>query len=102
VTVATPVIRIVSESLTLECSATTVRGINSTVDIIWSGDGTELERVEEVNVNYTTNNSLVYTDTYTIPHLSTTDDGREYLCEVVINASPPVVANDSVTLDVIS
>ena len=44
--------------------------------------------------------SLVYTDTYTIPLLSTDDDSREYQCEVEINTSPPVMATGSVTLDV--
>ena len=76
-----------------------MRGITSTVDIIWSSNGTELERMEGV-VSSTTDNSVVYTDTYNISQLNTTDDGREYQCEVVINTSPPVMVNDSVTLDV--
>jgi len=78
-----------------------VRGITSAVDIIWSDDGTELERMAAVNVSFITDNSVVYTDTYNISQLSTTDDGREYQCEVVINTSPPVMTNDSVILDVI-
>ena len=45
-------------------------------------------------------NSLVYTDSYTISQLSTTDEGRVIQCEVVINASPSVMASDSITLDV--
>jgi len=100
VIVTVPNTQIVGQSLTLECSVTTVRGITSTVDIIWSSNGTELERMEEANVISITNNSVVYTDTYNISQLITTDDGREYQCEVVINSSPPVMANDSVTLDV--
>ena len=91
----------VGQSLTLECKVTAVRGITSTVDIIWSSDGRELQRMEGVNFSSTTDNSVVYTDTYSISQLNTTDDGREYQCEVVINTSPPVMANDSVTLDVI-
>ena len=79
---------------------TTVRGITSRVDIIWSSDGTQLERMEGVSVSSTTDNPLVYADTYNISQLNTTDDGREYQCEVMINTSPPVMANDSVTLDV--
>ena len=40
---------------------------------------------------YTTvDNSLVYTDSYTISPLSTIDEKRVYKCEVVINASPPI------------
>ena len=102
----------VGQSLTLECNVNTVRGTTSRVDIIWSsddtdveimegsGDGRILERMEGVNVSSTTDNSVVYTDTYNISQLSTTDDGREYQCEVVINTSPPVMANNSVRLDV--
>ena len=99
VTVTTSNTQLLSQSLTLECNVTTVRGITSRVDIIWSSDGTELQRMEGVNVSSTTDNSLVYTDTYTIPRLSIADDGREYQCEVVINSSPPVMSNSSVTLD---
>ena len=89
----------VGQSLTLQCEVTTVRGITSRVDIVWSSDGAELERMNNVS-STTMNNSLVYTDSYTISQLSTTDDGRVIQCEVVINASPSVMANDSITLDV--
>jgi len=79
---------------------TTVRGIISRVDIIWRKDGIELDRREGVSVNFATDNSVVYVDTYSISQLNTTDNGREYQCEVVINTSPPVMANDSVRLNV--
>ncbi|XP_065910329.1 adhesion G protein-coupled receptor L3-like isoform X3 [Dysidea avara] len=102
VTVTLPNIQMVGQPLTLECSVTTVRGITSRVDIIWSSDGLELERMEGVNINSTTDNSVVYTDTYTIPRLSTTDNGTVYQCEVMINTDPPVIADNRVTLDVIS
>ena len=79
---------------------TTVRGITSRVDIIWSNDGRELERMDGVNVSSTTDNSVVYTDTYTISQLNTTHDDDGFHCEAVINTSPPVMSNDSVRLDV--
>ena len=88
----------VGQSLTLQCEVTTVRGITSGVDIVWSSDGTELKRMNNV-ASTTKDNSLVYTDSYTISQLSTTDD-RVIQCEVVINANPPVMANDSIILDV--
>ena len=87
------------QSLTLQCEVTTVRGITSRVDIVWSSGGTELERMNDVS-STTMNNSLVYTDSYTISQLSTTDEGRMIRCEVMINASPLVMASDSITLDV--
>ena len=102
VTITLPNTQIVGHSLTLECNVITVRGVTSRVDIIWSSDGIELKVIEGVNINSTTDNSIVYTDTYTIPKLSTTDNGTMYHCEVMINTSPPVMANDSVALDVIS
>ena len=86
-------------SLTLQCEVTTVRGITSRVDIVWSSDGTELQRVNDVS-STTMDDSLVYTDSYTISQLSTTDEGRVIECEVVIIASLPVMANDNITLDV--
>ena len=89
----------VGQSLTLQCEATTVRGITSRVDIVWSSGGTELERMNGVS-STTMDSLLVYTDSYTISQLSTTDEGRVIQCEVVINASPLVVATDSITLNV--
>ena len=59
----------------------------------------ELEMMNGVS-STTMDNSLVYTDSYTISQLSTTDDGRVIQCEVVINASPSVMASDSITLNV--
>jgi len=88
----------VGQSLTLECNVTAVRGITSRVDIVWSADDMELNRTVASSV--TINDSVIYTDLYTISPLSTSDEGRIYRCEVVINASTPVMANDSITLDV--
>ena len=79
---------------------TTVRGITSRVDTVWSSDGLEIQRSDGINVSFSSNNSMVYTSTFAIPQLSITDDGRVYQCEVVINTSPPVMATGSVTLDV--
>ena len=79
---------------------TTVRGITSRVDIVWSSDGIELQRVNGTNASLSSNNSTIYTSTYTIPLLNTVDDGRVYQCEVVINTSPPVIATGTAKLDV--
>ena len=89
----------VGQSLTLQCKVTAVRGITSRVDIVWRNASMELQRMNDVS-STTMDNSLVYTDSYTISQLSTTDDGRMIQCEVVINGSPSVMASDSITLDV--
>jgi len=101
VTVTVPNTQTVGQSLALECSMAAVRGITSRVDFIWRSDDTEVERMEGVSFNSTTNNSVVYIDGYTISQLKTVDDDREYQCEVVINISPPIVTTGSVVLDVI-
>ena len=88
----------VGQSLTLQCEGTTVRGITSRVDIVWSSDGTVLKRIKDVS-STTMDNSLAYTQSYIISQLSTTDDGRVIQCEVVININPPVRAANNVTLN---
>ena len=99
VTVTTLNTQTVGQSLTLQCEVTTVRGITSRVDIVWSSNGIVLRRINGT-IATTIDNSLIYTDSYNISQLSTTDDGRVIQCEVVINASPPVMATDNITLNV--
>ena len=89
----------VGQSLTLQCEVTTVRGITSSVDIVWSSGGTELERMNDVSSTMTSD-SLVYTDSYDIPLLTTSDDDKMIQCRGVINVDSPVFASDSLALDV--
>ena len=91
----------VSQSLKLECSATTVRGIASRVDIVWSNNGFELKRIEEVNASFTSDSFVTYKDFYDVLQLNTSDDGRVYQCEVIVNTNPSLVANGNFSLDVI-
>ena len=44
VSVTAPNTQTVGQSLTLQCEVTTVRGITSRVDIVWSSDGTVFEK----------------------------------------------------------
>ena len=97
--VTAPHIQTVGQLLTLQCEVTTVRGVTSRVDIVWSSDGTVLRRMNGVP-STTMDNSLVFRDSYTISPLSTTDEKRVYKCEVVINASPPIRDDDNIVLDV--
>ena len=106
-TVPTPSISInilnnqtVGQSLTLEGTVTTVRGITSRVDIVWSSNGSMLQLTEGFNHTSTLNNAVIYTDIYTIPQLNTTDNGRIIECDTIINAVSTVAASGSVTLNV--
>ena len=99
ITVAALNAQIVGQSLTLQCEVTTVRGIASRVDIVWSSGGVELVRMNDVS-STTMDNSLVYAESYTISQLNKSDDDRVIQCEVFINASPLIMANHTITLNV--
>ena len=89
-----------SQSLTLECTITTVKGITSRVDIVWTSNGSELKRIDKANVSFISDTSEMYVVFYDILQLTTNDHGREYQCEVLVNAAPSVMAIGSITLDV--
>ena len=90
---------IVGQPFSLECIITTVRGVNSQINIIWSkvSNGEELKR-ENVSAYMIVNSSVMYRDYLNISQLTTDDNGETYRCEVIINTSPPVKASDSYTL----
>ena len=90
---------IVGQPFSLECIMTTVRGINSQINIIWSkvSNGEELKR-ENVSAYMIVNSSVMYRDYLNISQLTTDDNGETYMCEVIINTSSPVKASDSFTL----
>ena len=99
-TVTAPSTQIVGQSLILECSVTTVRGISSRVDIEWSVGNRVLQSTEGADVTSTSSDFVVYTDFYNISQVSTLDDGRVYQCKVIINTIPQLMATDRTTLDV--
>jgi len=99
VNVTPPANQTVGQPLMLDCNVTAVNGITSDVEFVWSRDGEEI-RPAIAGTRFITMDSVTYTDTYTIPLLSTDDDDTEYRCEVTINSTSPVEANDSVVLDV--
>ena len=99
-TVTAPNTQIVGQSLILECSVTTVRGVTSRIDIEWSIGNVMLQRTEGVNAASTASNFVVYKNIYNIAEVSTFDDGRVYQCKVITDTIPQLIATDSVTLDV--
>ena len=92
--------QIVGQPLMLQCVMSTPRGINSRVDIMWTRDGVEVERVNDVSSNFSSAEVVVYTNIYTIPLLGTNDDDVVYECEVIIDLSPLLRIEDSIALDV--
>ena len=89
----------IGDPLILDCTVTAVRGISTSVDIIWTaGPGYEvISRVYNITANVE-GDSAIYTNLFTISSLSAIDNGREYQCTVVINASQPVNGSDQITL----
>ena len=102
VTLALPETQLVGQSLTLECSVTTVRGITSRVDVVWRRNSLRLVRRRGISVNSTSKDMLVFTDLYTITQLSTSNNGTTYQCEVVIRTSRVITTSSNLAiLDVI-
>ena len=87
----------IGDPLTLDCTVTAVRGISSSVDIIWTTGGRVVRRVDDITADVE-NDSAIYTDSFEISSLSAIDNGREYQCTVVINATRSVYNSDQFTL----
>ena len=99
VNVTSPDNQTVGQSLTLQCEVTTVRGVTSGVDIVWSIDSRVLNTTDSIAPSGS-EDSLLFTNGYTISPLSTDDENRTYQCKVMINSNVLVNNNSSVTLDV--
>ena len=72
------------QPLILACNVTLLRGITSTVNIIWTTGDTQVRRVNYVT-DSSTNSSSVY-DSFVIPSLNISQIGRIYQCEIWINS----------------
>ena len=79
---------------------TTVRGVISKIDIIWSSNGVEIKKISGAAISSSTNSSILYKDFYNISLLTTADEGKVYQCEGVINATPRLTVKSSLLLDV--
>ena len=87
----------IGDPLTLDCTVIAIRGISSSVDIIWTTGGRIVKRVDNITPDIE-NDNAIYTDSFEISSLFTFDNGREYQCTVVINANQPVYSSDQITL----
>ena len=87
----------IGDPLTLDCTVTAVKGISSSVDIIWTTGGRVVRRLHNITADIE-NDYVIYTDSFEISSLSTLDNGREYQCSAVINAYKPVRSSDQVML----
>ena len=86
------------QNLTLECQVNISRGITSTVDVVWSDNGIEFDRMNNVTFSLISDSQYQYTDNFTILSLRTSDEGRRIECLAVINTTPPVNDSGDITL----
>ena len=68
---------IVGETLILRCVVSTMTTINDVLTFIWSSNNTVLRRVNQTEKTQ---------DHYFISRLNTSNDGQEYVCEVIIHS----------------
>ena len=87
----------IGDPLTLDCTVTAVRGISSSVDIIWTTGGRAVRRVYNITADIE-NDNAIYTDSFEISSLSAIDNGRDYWCTVVINAKKLIYSSYRITL----
>ena len=76
-----------------------MRGITSTVYIMWLVDDSLLETTVR-NISSTLDGMQIYMDSYTINQLSITDNENVYQCKVLIDTKPLVNDSDTFILNV--
>ena len=99
VTVFRNAMMIVGQPLILECIVTTVRGINSQVDIVWSNSTNDMKR-DNVSEYMENSNYVLYRDYLNISQLTTDNNNVTYECKVIINANPLIKATNTFILHV--
>ena len=87
----------IGDPLILDCTVIAVRGISSSVDIIWTTEGSVVKRVDNITADIE-NDNAIYTDSFEISSLSAIDNRRIYQCTVVINANQAVYNSNQITL----
>jgi len=71
---------VINQPLILQCNATIVSDINSTVDIIWTIGNAQVRRVNNVTAVNNINSTSLYNDSLIISSLNISDIGSVYQC----------------------
>ena len=87
----------IGDPLTLDCTVTAVRGISSSVDIIWTTGGKTVRRVYNITADIE-NDYAIYTDSFEISSLSIIDNRKEVSCTTVINAIQQIKNSSQISL----
>ena len=92
----------IDQPLILQCITTIVRGVTSTVDIIWTTDNirttdnVQVRRVNNVTASSSINSSSIYNDSLIIQSLNISDIGSMYECIVYVNSVLPTSAKANI------
>ena len=89
----------VGKSLTLDCNVTEVISGSNMVEIVWTDNSNIILRRINVTSTATMGSLPVFTDSYTITQLTTSDQGREIQC-VANRTDPPVTDSGNIILSV--
>ena len=89
----------VGNSLTLDCTVTDIISGSNMVEIVWTDNSNIILRRINVTLTATMGSLPVYTDSYTITQLTTSDQGREIQC-IASRTDPPVTDSGSIILSV--
>ena len=81
--------------MSLRCDVDIVKGITSSMDIVWKMNNTEEQRVNGNITEEVTSYTYYYTNS---TNLNTNSD-VVYQCQVIINASPPINNADDITIN---
>ena len=88
------------QSVALDCSAVTVKGITSRVYIVWYSGGQVKRLNNNVTASIINDTAAVYRDSFNISSLTGKHDNRVYSCQIIINSDPLIAAISSVRLNV--
>ena len=88
------------QPLRMDCTMVAVRGITSTVDIVWYGSGGQLRNASDVTATIINGATSLYRDSFNISSLTRHYDGSLYFCAAIIYSEPSLFIYSSIRLNV--
>ena len=90
--------QLVGSSLTLDCTIIELASGSNTLEIVWTDNGGTLRRTN-VTSSRMEGSLPVYTDSFMITQLTTSDHNREIQC-IASRTNPPVMDTGAIILNV--
>jgi len=87
----------IGNQLSLKCDVSTVKGITSSVDIVWMANDVEMERYNG-NITEDKTSYVYYYNANTL--LTVNENNTVYKCQVVVNTNPSMNSSDSFTFSI--